>query len=191
MKLRDWKAAAVLLLLCAVGVYIWIGKADVQKASAKEPVFRDLYWGEPPEKLGERRLEREPWHEGASPPTRVFMKQDESLRLGSLRLKYINYLFDNDNLCEIRVYADKKDYEILVAAADEKYGNAVCKEKRADDAYYAGIGDTTTACLIHRYHGSAVMVLFDTGQTFEDLMQQSLEEVRKEKQDIKDIADSW
>jgi len=196
MKLKDWKTVVVFLLLFAVGVGLWISKADVKKANVKEPVFRDLYWGDPPEKLGEKRLERMrgAWEKagpGLSSEYSVYMKIDDSLRLGSLRLESILYWFDDDRLCLIVIDVKDKDYELLATAAEEKYGDAWEKKKTADSVSYFGIGDTTTWCQIEKDYGKATMILYDIGMTRDELMKQSIREVLQKEQDVKDIADSW
>lgn len=163
-----WKAAVAVLVLCAVGACVW-----ATQSKKPEPVFRDMCWGDPPEKLGPKRLLRID-----KPPVAVYMKIGDPLRLNDLELESILYCFENDRLIGIEVIA--KDYDALASAAAVKYAHAKYVKYEDKKAWYSGIKGTTTACVISKLNGKGRMLLMDMGMSFEDYMTK-----------LRKTADSW
>lgn len=151
-----WKVVAVVLVLCAVGACVWAAQSK-----KPEPVFRGMYWGDPPEKLGPKRLLRD-----EKPPISIYMKIGDPLRLNDLELESILYCFEDNKLIGIEVIA--RDYDALASAAAFKYARAKHVKYEQDKTWYDGIDGTTTACVISKLNGKGRMLLMDVGMSLEE-----------------------
>ncbi len=163
-----WKVAAVVLVVCAVGACVWA-------AQSKKPeyVFRDMSWGDPPERLGQNRLLRVD-----NPPIAVYMKIGDPLRLNNIELESILYYFENDKLIAVEVIA--KRYEALASAAAVKYAGARYIKDEGDKTWYGGIGNSRTVCVISKLNGKGRMLLMDAWISLDDYMT-----------NLRKTADSW
>lgn len=91
-----------------------------------QPAFRDLYWGDPVDKLGPVQLIRE--IDGVE----MYRRQDEDLDLGSLRARNIYYGFWDGRLMTIMFSTTdvRRTYDVLVA----KYGEPLMSNPIIKDA---------------------------------------------------------
>lgn len=153
-----WKVAVALLVLCAVGACVWAAQSR-----KPEPVFRGMCWGDPPAKLGPKRLLR---HE--KPPISIYMKIGDSLRFNDLELESILYCFEDNKLIGVEVIA--KNYNALASAAAFKYARAKYVKYEEGKTWYDGIDGTTTACVISKLNGKGRMLLMDVGMSLDDYM---------------------
>ncbi|HHV61109.1 MAG TPA: hypothetical protein GXX51_00485 [Firmicutes bacterium] len=130
--------------------------------AAPQPAFRDLYWGDPPEKLGESTIFYDKQLE--SPGIELRIKVNDDMQLGPLTATAIVYGFFQNRLMFVSILAS--DVKMLSEIAKAKYGLPQQSNMFMIDELYIR-GDTACSVKENIVDKSGYMTLMSTAMAFE------------------------
>lgn len=130
--------------------------------AAPQPAFRDLYWGDPPEKLGVTTV----FHgkEFDLPGIELRIKASEDMQLGPLTANMILYGFFKNRLTMVFIVAN--DPKMLSQIARAKYGEPQNSNMFMIDELYIR-GDTSCAVKEDIFDKTGYMMLASTAIVLE------------------------